>query len=394
MVRKDTRKVILLIFMIAFALRLGFVFYLQEHFYFDDEYEYWKMVDNFITGRGLMVAENLRAYRPPLYPLFIAMLVKAGAGITGIRIVQSVISALCCVVVFFLSKKIFNEKLAIMASLISSVYPFFIFYSGFLLTETLFIILVLLSVYAFVKLIEPEVSFYYGIFAGAMSGIAGLCRPTMELFFPFFLLIVLGLRCAQLRMRWKKVFFAFMGFILVLAPWIVRNYIVIGKFVPGTTMGGAVFWEGNNPHSEGGPCRYFPQGIWQIDEAQRDGVFYRLTFECIKKDPQRFIRLVGKKFFRFWNVVPNAAEYSGNFYRFISVASFGLLLPFFALGIIVVPYNAGNVFLIGIIILFTIFHMLFLASIRYRVAIEPFVIILACYGFLWLMEQLKGFRKL
>ncbi|MCM8789322.1 MAG: hypothetical protein NC907_05995, partial [Candidatus Omnitrophica bacterium] len=133
---------------------------------------------------------------------------------------------------------------------------------------------------------------------------------------------------------------------------------------------------------------------WQIDEAQRDGVFYRLTFECIKKDPQRFIRLVGKKFFRFWNVVPNAAEYSGNFYRFISVASFGLLLPFFALGIIVVPYNAGNVFLIGIIILFTIFHMLFLASIRYRVAIEPFVIILACYGFLWLMEQLKGFRKL
>ncbi|MCM8828736.1 MAG: glycosyltransferase family 39 protein, partial [Candidatus Omnitrophica bacterium] len=265
--------------------------------------------------------------------------------------------------------------------------------SGFLLTETLFIILVLLSVYAFVKLIEPEVSFYYGIFAGAMSGIAGLCRPTRELFLPFFLLFVLCSKSELLRTRLKKVFFAFTGFVLILTPWIIRNYIVIGKFVPGTTMGGAVFWEGNNPYSEGGPCRYFPEGVWQIDEAQRDGVFYRLTFEYIKKDPRRFIHILGKKFLRFWNVVPNAVEYSGNLYRFISVTSFGLLLPFFALGILVVPYNAGNVFLIGIIILFTLFHMLFLASIRYRVAIEPFVIILACYGFLWLVKQLKGFKR-
>ncbi|MCM8822292.1 MAG: glycosyltransferase family 39 protein [Candidatus Omnitrophica bacterium] len=393
MLTKNSWKIVWSIFVLALILRIGFVFYLQERFYFDDEREYWKMVDNFMSGRGLMVAETLKAYRPPLYPLFIAMLVKAGAGITGIRIVQSIISALCCVVIFFLSRKIFNEKLAIMASLISSVYPFFIFYSGFLLTETLFIILVLLSVYAFVKLIEPEVSFYYGIFAGAMSGIAGLCRPTMELFFPFFLLFVLCSKSELLRTRLKKVFFAFTGFVLILTPWIIRNYIVIGKFVPGTTMGGAVFWEGNNPYSEGGPCRYFPEGVWQIDEAQRDGVFYRLTFEYIKKDPRRFIHILGKKFLRFWNVVPNAVEYSGNLYRFISVTSFGLLLPFFALGILVVPYNAGNVFLIGIIILFTLFHMLFLASIRYRVAIEPFVIILACYGFLWLVKQLKGFKR-
>ncbi|MCM8815551.1 MAG: glycosyltransferase family 39 protein, partial [Candidatus Omnitrophica bacterium] len=386
-------KIVFLILVIALILRACFVFYLKDHFYFDDEYEYWKMVANFISGEGLIAGENLKAYRPPLYPLFLAMLVEAGFGITGIRIVQSVISAMSCVVIFFLSRKIFNEKIAVMASFISCIYPFFIFYSGFLLTETLFVILVLLSVYAFIRLTEPDASNYYGWFAGVITGSAGLCRPTIELFFPFFLLFVLFSKSTQVKKRLIKSMFACIGFIFILSPWIIRNYIVIGKFVPGTTMGGAVFWEGNNPYSEGGPCRYFPEGVWQIEEAKRDQVFYRLTFECIKENPQRFIWLVGRKFLRFWNVVPNASEYRGNLYRFISVASFGLLLPFFVLGMVVFPHNTGSVLLMGLIAFFTLFHMIFLASIRYRLAIEPFVIMFACYGLLWLVERIKKLKK-
>lgn len=388
MASKNFWKIVLFVFLTALILRIIFILSLEQKFYFDDEHEYWKMVDNFISGKGLMVAETLKAYRPPLYPLFLAVAVKIGAGILGIRIVQALIGALTCIFIYILSKKIFNEKVAIFSGFISAVYPFFIFYTGFLLTETLFIFLVVMSVLTIVNLSQKDTSSNYGLLAGIVNGFAGLCRPTMELFFPFCLIFVLFSK-DMLNLKIKKIVYACLGFILVLTPWIIRNYVAIGKFVPGTTMGGAVFWEGNNPYSEGGPCRYFPEGIWQIEETSRDRIFYRLTVECIKKDPVRFVKLLGKKFLRFWNIVPNAADYRGNLYRLISVFSFGILLPFFIVGILTSRHNRHAMFLLWIIIFFTVFHMIFLASIRYRVAIEPFVIMLASSGFITLMDMLK-----
>lgn len=392
MAPQDHRKIIFLIFIASFIVRLCFVFYLDKKFYFDDEYEYWKMVNNFLSGKGLMVAETLKAYRPPLYPLFLAMLVKMHAGIPGIRIVQSFISAVTCILIYIVGKKIYNEKVAIMSACISAIYPFFIFYTGFLLTETLFIFLVVLSILTVINLEKSETFPSYGLLTGAVIGFAGLCRPTMELFFPFCLIFILLSR-DLLYKKIRKVLFACAGFIIVLSPWITRNYIAIGKFIPGTTMGGAVFWEGNNPYSEGGPCRYFPEGAWKVEESRRDSFFYNLTFEYIRKDPARFVKLLGKKFLRFWNIVPNAAEYTGNLYRLISVLSFGLLLPFFILGMFMTDYNENTIVLTGIIVFFTLFHMVYLASIRYRVAIEPFYILLACYGFLWFLGQFKKFKK-
>lgn len=392
MARKSFWKIVFFIFITALIFRLSFVFYLEERFYFDDEHEYWRMVSNFISGQGLMVAETLKAYRPPLYPLFLAIMVKAGADISTIRIVQAFIAAITCVFVYLLSRKIFDEKVAIMSGLISIIYPFFIFYTGFLLTETLFIFLVILSVFTTINIVQKNTLPFYGLFTGAAYGFAGLCRPTIELFFIFSLFFVL-LSKDILVTKMRKVAYICLGFVLVLTPWIVRNYVAIGKFIPGTTMGGAVFWEGNNPYSDGGPCRYFPEGVWQVDESYRDRVFYRLTFDCIKKDPGRFIKLVGKKFLRFWNVVPNAVEYRSNLYRIISVLSFGILLPFFILGIFKAIHNQKAIFLIWIIVFFTIFHMIFLASIRYRVAIEPFIIILASSAFLTLIDTVRTFSK-
>ncbi|HOQ82015.1 MAG TPA: hypothetical protein PLL89_03020, partial [bacterium] len=85
--------ILFLIFLVGLLARIVFILSLGPHFYFDDEQEYWKMVNNFLSGKGLMVSETLKAYRPPVYPLFIAILVKIGSGIVGIRIVQALISA-------------------------------------------------------------------------------------------------------------------------------------------------------------------------------------------------------------------------------------------------------------------------------------------------------------
>ncbi len=392
MAGKSFFKVIFILFLTGFLIRIGFLFSLGPHFYFDDEYEYWKMVSNFISGKGLIVSETLKAYRPPAYPLFIAILVRLGIRITGIRVIQAAISSATSILIYLLGRKIFSEKVSFLAAIVWCIYPFSIFYSGFLLTETLFVFLVVISIFSFLKIFESGIPPRYGIVPGFMTGLAGLCRPTMELFFPFALVPVF-FTAGSYRVRLLKVLFIAAGFVLALSPWIIRNFVVFGRFIPGTTMGGAVFWEGNNPYSDGGPCRYFPEGLWQVEETRRDGIFYKLTIDCIKQDPERFIHLMVWKFFRFWNVVPNASEYSGFLYRLISVLSFGMLLPFFVMGLFTPPLNQKKLFLMSIIVFFTIFHMVFLASIRYRFAIEPLIILFSCQGLFWLYERIRGINQ-
>ncbi len=369
----------------SLLLRLVFVLSLPGSLKFDDEFEYWRMVDNFLNGRGLVVNDSWKAFRPPLYPLLLSGLVKLGVNLAGIRIFQAFISAITVVGIYFLGKEVFSRKVGWLAGILASVYPFFIFYSGFLLTETLFIFLTVWSLWQLVRMVN-DFSWYTAMTAGVALGLAGLCRPTMELFVPVGLTLVL-LSGQVYQKRWKQVSITAGVFILVLSPWVVRNYLLLGKFVPGTTMGGWVFWEGNNPHSEGGPCRVFPEEISKIPESQRDTFLYRQTWKVIKANPRRYAWLLQNKFRRFWNVVPNAGEFTRPFYRVVSVLSFGILLPFFLLGFLRSFVNAKARFINILIIFFTLFHMVYLASIRYRVAIEPFVLILAVYGWFYLVNK-------
>ncbi len=381
MERVHKRK-ILILFFLALFIRIIFILTLKNQFYFDDEYEYFKMVENFLSGKGLIVSENLKAFRPPLYPLVLSILYFLKFNLMWIRIFQAVLSSLTVVFVYLLGKEVFDEKTGFFSSLISTFYPFFIFYTGFLLTETLFVFLIVLTFFYLTRIVEKneKLSFKGGI----LLGLSGLTRPNIQLFFPISIFHILFLKD-----KWKKILMFSTGFCLILIPWIIRNYKIFHKFIPGTTMGGWVFWEGNNPYSEGGPCSYFPLEVIQMDEIRRDRILYKMTFEEIKKNPKRFLYLLKNKFKRFWNVVPNAPEFEKKIlYRVISVFSFGIMMPFFIIGFLFSLKNKKAQFFHSLIILFTFFHMIFLASIRYRLPLEPFYIIISVHAFFVLYNKI------
>lgn len=391
MEKLSERKILLSLFFLSFIIRVVFILTLKNHFYFDDEFEYYRMVENFLSGKGLIIGENLKSFRPPLYPLFLSLLYSLHFNLFFIRITQTLISSITVIFIYLLGKKVFNKKIGIISGLISSFYPFFIFYTGFLLTETLFIFLTVLSIYFLVGAFENEKNIL-SIKTGITMGLAGLCRPAIELFFPLSIILILSDRAKSIKIRWKKVILISIFFTLTLSPWVIRNYKIFGKFIPGTTMGGWVFWEGNNPESIGGPCHYFPKNILQMEEIKRDKFLYRKTIEVIKDNPGRFLWLLKNKFIRFWNVVPNASQFQKPLYRLLSIFSFGVLLPFFILGFLTTFKNKKAIPMHLLIIFFTLFHMVFLASIRYRVAIEPFYIIFAA-SFLCQPTRLASFWK-
>ena len=98
----------------------------------------------------------------------------------------------------------------------------------------------------------------------------------------------------------------------------------------------------------------------------------------IIEDPHAFIQRMFLKFLRLWNVVPNAGEFQGNFYRFVSVASFGPVLVF-SIAAVVIWRRRFPAFvpILMVIAYFTILHMVTIASLRYRLPVEPFLIILS-----------------
>jgi len=271
MERLSDRKILLILFIASLLLRIAFVLTLQNRFYFDDEFEYFRMVENFLAGKGLIAGEGIKGFRPPLYPLLLSLLYFLKFNLPMVRVIQCVISSLTVCFVYLTGKKVFSGRVGLWAGIASSVYPFFIFYNGFLLTETLFIFLTAAAVYSFVALSGGNSS---SAVAGVSLGLAGLCRPIMQAYLPISLIHIIAAR-ESLQARLKKVLIITVFFVLTVSPWIIRNYEVFKAFVPGTTMGGRVFWEGNNPYSVGGPCRYFPKDADEAGEIERDKIFFQ-----------------------------------------------------------------------------------------------------------------------
>jgi len=360
---------------LGFVLRLAFVLTLENRFYFGDEPLYYLMAENFLTGNGLIIDILNKAFRPPLFPLLTAFIHALGGGLLAVRIVNVFLSTATIYLVYLLGRELFTESVATWSAAASSVWPFFIFYNGFYLTEPLYLFLMSASTLYLVRSVNnlsPKNIFISGL----LSGLASLCRPTMLIFVPLALvLVVLSVR------KLKPAVYLGLVCLLTASPWIIRNVVVLNAFVPGTTMGGRVFYEGNNPDSVGGPCQVFPLRIEEMPEVERDKAYYRQTFRIIRENPVRFRWLLFNKFKRFWSIIPNASGFQAPLYRAISLLAIVPTLPFFMMGLFLSFRRwRTTAFLTVQIIYNTVFHMVFLASIRYRLPIEPFYLIFALFG--------------
>lgn len=395
-VRKKELIFLVSIFFFAFVLRISYCFffkeniiYIQTHI-FGDTQDYIQIAKNFLSGEGLISSPDRIAYRPPLYPLFLSgIYFLFGDGYWPIRIIQSILDALTCIMVYFLGRSVFGNRTGKIASSICAIYPFFIFFTGFELTETLFIFLLVGTVFLWLK-VKDSSSIEKPILAGIASGLTVLCRPSALSFFLLSFVILFFLW----RKKCGKLGILLVFTILTILPWSIRNFCHFRRFVPLTTMTGSSFWEGNNPYSSGGPCQYWPEEIKRLSEVERDRYLTNATLKVIKKDPLRFLRLLGGKFVRFWNIVPNYEGFSSPLYNLVSLFSY-LSVIITAIWGIFLTRKMWRRFLIFYLLFasFTFTHMVFVGSVRYRVPIMPFMVIFSAYTLDWIYTKKISFIR-
>ena len=381
---------------VAVSVRVVFVASRENAVYFPDSEIYDAIARGLCSGKGFVQDEFRQISRPPAYPLFLGACYSVfGHSFLAVRLLQAVVGAVTCVMIVLLGEYLLHPASGRIAGAVAALYPFFVFFCGLVLTETLFTFFLVLAVWLLAK--AQRGSAWWAAGSGATLGAATLLRSSLFLFWGFLLPFwLLGLG-GERRRAVRSLLAGLLGTAVVMAPWVIRNYrITGGRFVPTTLMVGRSLYEANSPDATGGPAMHridweAVKGGAVLTEMEDNDFFRGKALAYMKEHPGRTLRLAGAKLLRFWNVVPNCSAYRGGKYVAISVLTYGPVLLLGIVGVVRWRGRPARAALLCVPVLyFCLLHMVFVGSIRYRTPVMPFVILFAAEGIRSALWPLDG----
>lgn len=240
-------------------------------------WEYGEIAQNIIAGKGYSLfyfeGDNLNwefnkgaqpfksAYMPPGYTILILPAFMFGDKIAAVNIImafQLILSAVTCLLLIKLVSKMFDEKAALIAGLIFTCLPEFIYAAGSISPVVIFHLMIVIFFLNIAEASNRRINY-------ALMALAAILIFRMEIILLIILIIIYFLFVKRVR---KALILAAFS-ILILFPWQIRNYIVFNKFIPLTSSGGQNLYRGHNPYEP---------GVW----ADSNTVEARLEF---KNDP-------------------------------------------------------------------------------------------------------------
>lgn len=365
------RTAIFLILLIALLVRLAAALLVPDQdALFSDAASYRQAGRDFWSNLNF---DNI--YIMPLYPIIVGAL-NAGWAQTLFDISASVISVW---LVYTIAMEVFADNLiALVAALMTALYPPLIFFSIITLTESLFIML-LLAAFA---------CWYRGHFTAAavFAVLSILTRPVLDLAAPV-LIVYFSLAIHHLGVRGALRNLAIYGLIYgaLMTPWWIYNYRTYGTFVRLNLNFGITLYVGNNPMNKTGGGN---GGVdWDVsdimastsDPILRDREYKRRAYSYIAESPARFLHMSFFKVARMWQPVPHNGAYTKPAVIFASLVTCGTIL-FLSLLYLAV-WGRSEIrrtfpMLILAAYLTAVVAVLF-GTIRYRLPLEPFMIILS-----------------
>ena len=390
---QSQRKAIFFIFITALLFRLIGLFFVDIHSLEYGDMTYQTTVENLLDGKGYLEGE-FRAFRPPLFPLIHAgiLAVFGRDNILALRLFFIMIGSITCVGIYLIARDIFRLKLAILTGLLLALSPQHIWYSIHILSECPYTLFLVFLVYFLLKAVQKN-KLVFSCVAGILLGLSLLTRSILAGFLPLYLLWVIVVYKNKLSAI-KHFAVLLIPALLILSPWVIRNYMVLDTFVPLSTDGAEVFIRGNNPgtlHSKTGFCSKYEDKVAEgLGEVERQKAYYNFGFKFIKNDTDQFLRNAMDKFIQLWRPFPNTKfPQVKPVYAIIYFLSFSpvLILWFIGMPLSFIQFKYTSLIYL-LIIYYTGIHMIMLACMRYREPLMPFLILFAVFG----ITQLKKYR--
>jgi 4-amino-4-deoxy-L-arabinose transferase-like glycosyltransferase len=345
-------------------------------------------------------------FTPPLYAVFIAGgSILFGNNQLPIKVFQVIVDGLMVVIIYLITEKVFDRRVAVLSSVAWAIYPFAIYPTIYIGSETIFTFLLGCAILFIVRALHLKNVYDY-LLTGCFLGLATMVRGTTQ-FLPLLLPLVFVSAEGINKHMVMNYLILCLVFATVLLPWGMRNYLVLGKFIPVANASGVFLYGASDKfltideRDKELPLFYERlrgKGL-QIPSrgsslVEKDTFQLKAAMESYKEqlieDPLKLILFLLKKCFRVWY-----ATESGRGQGIILAVNL-FVYPFAIVGM-VISHACKNKYalgLIGLIGYFVVLHSLALPLFRYMIPIMPYVLAFAVFGAFYLKEKLIASRCL
>jgi len=420
-------KALYIILFLSLIIRLGYGLYLLHingTSHFGDDWDYISYAEKIIK-EGIFFTDLNGFYDEtshqvgPGFPLIVAsVFFLFGKNYLAFIILNAIFSSLITLLIYLIAKEFFNKRVAIFSSIWSIFYFPFIRYTANVLKENFLIFFVVLILYYFLHyVIKKSKTIHFIIFAFLYSFLIHTDERYVYLL-PVFTIFLLIYHKNSL----PKLITLILAISLFSIPWLIRNYYAYNKIVfltvRTTTFTDKIFnYESSDYLFEDYynaeisqnqidsikagymPKNINPKAIRDIQKGLSMGLSPHQFSPC-EKIWSNFKMLCSPFILKPFYYASGFSIWGPNskIHNIILILNYGILIPFFLIGIyVLIREKNKTALLFSIIILMHILtHILLIPYVRYRyrIPVDPLIIIISFYGVFWLVAKIKSFSFL
>ncbi len=390
---------------IAFALIPGLTHALGENYksnVFPDDYDL--IADNLINGHGYRVYTNTSEtmLRSPGFVLILAgIFALFGKSLLMVQVVQYLMSAVTAAIVYLISQRLFRVKLvSLFAVFLFLFHPISMLSDTRAGTDTTLTLCLTATIWLLLKAIDSQ-RWWVFVLSGLTLGYTMLVKATVALIFPvvFLFLILTPKFRRSLWVTFGQFVLVAITAALVMAPWVVRNYHISGRFVPTMTVTGLAIFQGEEAERNAGNGEdskdllidaageqvrighemglrmredFFPQFYRVQDEiAFYDELGHR-GWTQYREHPVLLVRTIVHNCWAFW--------FQGRTYKATQI-NIIVMLPFILISVcgavVAVRRQRRSWILVIAVVMYVLPHLVIIAVARYSTAVVPLMCVLA-----------------
>lgn len=376
-----------------------------------DGLEFHILANQLAAGDGyvqpLIVSPNhvATADKPPLYPLLLTIPSLLGwKTLVAHRVVSCLMGAALVAGVGLLGRRVGGDRIGLIAAALAALYPLLVVLDGAVRSESLYAPLIAFALLAAYRLVDRP-TLGRAALLGALFGAAALTRSEAVLL----LAIVLALAARHLPRgaRLKPLAVAALTAVLVLSPWVIRNWAELGQPLLSTNSGSLAYGANCNAayHSHligTWPCYPFLTVGPGPNEAEMSSRLRDQGVEYAADHAGRLPAVVAVRLLRtfdLWSPADATRLEAGigdrdlTTYR-AGVVAYYLLLPFAVAGAVMLRRRGQPLgFLLAPVALVVVVAIAGYGSPRFRVPAEISLVVLATVALAGVADRVAARRR-
>lgn len=268
----------------------------------------------------MILAQGLIAVGPA-YPAYLAVwywLLPVEAVVLAARLGQAVMDTAMCGLVFDLGRRVFDQRVGLVAALAIAVDLRFITQAGAINTETLFILFLVAGVWSFI-IVRSTPAIWRFIGANALLLLAAFTRAIA---LPLSLIFDVMLMSPKPTMaQFKRLALISLVVIAVVGGWALRVYLTTGQFVLVSVGLDSNFWMGSRSDGQWHGIAAFEAERKELQARYGGGDAYvEDALRTIAADPVAYVRLLFTKVIGAYAQPHGTVAFSGESLKELTVA--------------------------------------------------------------------------